>query len=75
MDRLNRLAETLNELSHISKAIIQKLLPLMEEINEPNNDFIVNLRMQGCQGTASWGVCSIVHPATCVTATSYTIDW
>jgi hypothetical protein len=51
MDRLNKLAETLNELSHIARAIIQKLLPLMEEINEPNNDFIKNLKMKGCELT------------------------
>ena len=49
MDRLNKLTETLNELSHIAKEIIQKLLPLMEEINEPSNDFIANLRMKGCK--------------------------
>lgn len=51
MDRLNKLTETLNELSHLSRAIIQKLLPLMEEINEPNNDFIANLKMKGCELT------------------------
>jgi hypothetical protein len=51
MDRLNKLTETLNELFHVATAIIQKLLPLMEEINEPNNDFIRNLRIQGCELT------------------------
>jgi len=38
-------------MSHLSRAIIQKLLPLMEEINEPNNDFIINLKMKGCELT------------------------
>nr|QBK85507.1 MAG: uncharacterized protein LCMAC101_00940 [Marseillevirus LCMAC101] len=51
MDRLNKLTETLNELSRLAKAIIQKLLPLMEEINEPGNDFIKNLKMKGCELT------------------------
>ena len=51
MDRLNKLTETLNGLSHIAKAIIQKLLPLMEEINEPGNDFIINLKLKGCELT------------------------
>ena len=51
MDRLNKLTETLNELSHIAREIIQKLLPLMEEINEPNNDFIANLKLKGCELT------------------------
>ena len=51
MDRLNKLTETLNELSHIAREIIQKLLPLMEEINEPNNDFISNLKLKGCELT------------------------
>jgi len=51
MDRLNKLTETLNELSHMAKAIIQKLIPLMEEINEPGNDFIKNLKMKGCELT------------------------
>ena len=49
MDRLNKLTETLNELSHIAREIIQKLLPLMEEINEPKNDFIKNLELKGCE--------------------------
>ena len=51
MDHLNKLTETLNELSHIAKDIIQKLIPLMEEINEPSNDFITNLRIKGCELT------------------------
>ena len=51
MDRLNNLTETLNELSRLSRGIIQKLLPLMEEINEPSNDFIANLKMKGCELT------------------------
>jgi len=49
MDRLNKLTETLNELSRIAREIIQRLLPLMEEINEPNNDFIANLKLKGCE--------------------------
>lgn len=49
MDRLNKLIETLNGLSSTAKAIIQKLIPLMEEINESPNDFITNLKMKGCE--------------------------
>lgn len=45
MEQLNSITETLNKVYKLSTNIIQRILPYMEEISEPDNDFIMNIKM------------------------------